>query len=333
MRGQFAFPQFQLPEFRPIPWTEFRAELLAEYEPPIRSHSTHRGMKHALDAVSDLGIESTSGLTTGAISDLVKAFAPGRSPNTVRTLLRYLQAASNQAFLRGYVRMSPFFGRGISSWVRASRPRGKKHHSREDIKAVLAWMAKQAAESEGWAQWRARRLYALTATLCYTGVRASEAYYLRMADVDLAAAVIWVRPNDEHQLKTGASEAPIPAAPALIPILADWLAHRLDAPPGFAIDESCEWIFPNVTRTGPWTAGSPGQKPRDRMKAVAAQAGVVGFTPLSCRHSLATHLKTAFGAGEGFVKRMLRHTNLTTQAWYTHDDIPNLRAGASGIEF
>jgi integrase len=327
------FQQFQIPELRPIPWKDFVTELMKEYEPPIKSPATRKGMAHALRTVGALGITSTEGLTSGLIAELVKTYAPGRSPNTVRTLLRYVQAACFQAYARGYVRMTPFFGRGLSAWMRPSRPRHKKHHSIEDIKAVLGLMAKQAAEAEGWAQWRARRLHALTATLCYTGVRASEAYYLKVTDIDLEHGIIWIRPHAEHQLKTDAAEAPIPMAPALKPILADWLAHRLDSPPGFEIDQKCEWAFPNTFRSSPWTSGSRGAKPRDRMKAVAAQAGVVGFTPLSCRHSLATHLKTAFNQGEGFVKRMLRHTSLQTQAWYTHDDLPNLRAGVSGVQF
>ena len=69
------------------------------------------------------------------------------------------------------------------------------------------------------------------------------------------------------------------------------------------------------------------------MKAVAAQVGVIGFGPLVLRHSMATHLMTAWGGSAGLVKRVLRHTTEQTQKWYVHDDLPGLKEAFKNVEF
>ena len=196
-------------------------------------------------------------------------------------------------------------------------------------------MLAQRDASHGWTKWRAGRLLALASVLCYTGVRASEALYLQISDLDLDGGFLHVREHEGHRLKTLAADNVVPLPPPLIPILKEWLAHRMDAPPDAKTDPACPWVFPNISRSAkaPWVQGSTGQRPLDRLKAVASQAGVEGFTLLSCRHSVVTHLKTSWGAGEGFAKLMCRHTNLSTQKHYTHSDLDGLREGASRIEY
>jgi integrase len=329
----FVPDDFRQPRVRTIAWETFVDEFLELYQPPMKSPATLRHMKHALGLLTELGVQTTADLTTTAIAELVKSHSDGRSPNTVRSRLRSIQAACTFAEKACYVRISPFRIRGIATWVRATPARGKKHHSRAELKAVLALMREQKDTLTGWAQWRARRLYALTALLIYTAMRAGEAYHLQMTDLDLERGVIWIRPHADHRLKTAASEAPIPIAPALRPILEEWVLHRLDAPDELQVDLKCPWLFPNAYRNSPWTSGSAGCKPRDRMVAVGSQAGVLGFTPLSLRHSAITHMKMAFGLGEGFVKRVARHTNLDTQAYYTHDDLDDLRDGIGKVEY
>jgi integrase len=319
-----------------IPWETFKSELMTFYAPPMRSRKTCHGMAHALRCLTELGLETTFDLTPALIARLVAGRPEGHSPNTVIGLLRYVQAACGYAERSMYVRVSPFRIRGLSTFVRKSQPHARKHASREEIRKVLDHMREQAAV-DGWKGWKAKRLYALTATLAYTGMRAGEAIWLKAADVDLAGGIIWIRSSGEHRTKTIAAEQPIPIPPPLGPILTEWLRHRMSRPPQFKIDsESCPWMWPTTRRLerAPWNEGGPGSKPRNRMKAVAGQVGVFGFGPLVLRHSMATHLMTSWGGSAGLVKRILRHTTEhTAQAWYVHDDLPGLKEAVKNVEF
>jgi integrase len=319
-----------------ISFARFREEVLSLYAPQFRSAASLRGMTHALRCMEEAGVCSTVDLTVSMLVILVTKRPPANSPNSTRTVLRYVQAACSFAEKMGYVRISPFKIRSIGSLVRATPARGKKHASRDEIRRVLDLMREQA-EVDGWRGWRAKRVYALTSTLAYTGIRAGEAYFLQVCDVDLERGVLWIVSRACHRTKTVAAAAPIPMPPPLIPILADWLKYyRMMRPPGCcAFDEACPWVFPNLRRSAkaPWAEGSMGTKPRERMQTVGAQAGVVGFGPLMLRHSFATHL-LHWGAGSGIVKRILRHTSeRTAQQWYTHDDLPNLKAAVANVEF
>jgi integrase len=322
----------------PIPWEAFKQELLKLYQRPARSRSTRTGMLHALKCLDALGVQSTADLTPTLIADLVASRPPEHSPNTVVGLLRYVQAACSYAEKRRYLHASPFRIRGLSTYARRSPARGRKHATREEVRKVLDHMREQA-KADGWKGWKAKRLFALTATLAYTGMRAGEAIWLQVADVDLQEGVIWVVSRKEHKTKTDAvgTATPLPLAPPLIPILEEWLPHRMSAPPSFKIDSAtCPWLFPTSRRhaNAPWHQGGPGTKPRDRMKAVAAQVGVLNLTPLVLRHSMATHLMTAWGGSAGLVKRVLRHTTEhTAQAWYVHSDLPGLKEAFRNVEY
>ena len=331
-------PQFpgQPHDVRPPTWAYFKEEFLSLYVPPLKARTSCSMMRYAIRCLEELGLQSLTDLTPALIGRLTASRPPTNSPNTTRGLLLYVQALCNYAAKSGFIRVSPFHIRPISSFVRQVPARGKKHASFEEIKAVLDLMREQA-KVDGWLGWKAKRLYALTATLAYTGMRDGEAKFLQVADIDLKEGIIWIVSRIEHKTKTHASAAPIAMPPKLIPILEEWLRHRMSRPPGFAIDsEDCPWVFPTLRRhaRAPWTSGGPGTCPRDRMRAVAAQAGVDGFGPLMLRHSMATHLIGRWGASAGIVMRILRHTTpRTAQVWYTHDDIPNLKAAVANVEF
>jgi integrase len=135
-----------------------------------------------------------------------------------------------------------------------------------------------------------------------------------------------------YRLKTEASAAPIPITEALVPILIDWLTHRLDTPLDFPVPIDCPWLFPNVNRRSNWRGGPKGHKPLDRLRDVAKRAGVEGLTFLALRHSFASHLE-AHGAGPAMIQRLLRHSNPTTQMWYRHADRPGMTDAISGFDF
>jgi integrase len=334
-------PDDQVDAFRgdaratPIPWDAFKDELMKLYQWPARARTTRNGMRHALKCLDKLGVQSTADLTPSLIADLVASRPPEHSPNTVVGLVRYVQAACSYAEKRRYVVASPFTIRGLSTYARRAPSLGRKHASREEVRKVLDHMREQA-KADGWKGWKSKRLFALTATLAYTGMRAGEAIWMHARDIELENGILWVVSRREHKTKTQASAAPLPLAPPLIPILEDWLRHRMSVPPGFKIQSAtCPWLFPTTRRheNAPWHEGGPGSTPRNRMKVVAAQVGVINFGPLVLRHSMATHLMTSWGGSAGLVKRVLRHTTEATQAYYVHADLPGLKEAFKNVEY
>jgi integrase len=307
-------------EALPIPFAAFSAELMKLYEPPLRAKSTCRGMRHMLAAVAEeLG---EAGTTAGLTPDLVGRLVAARthlSPHSVKGLLRCLKTACNYALQMGYLRSTPFAFR--KQWVRTPEPSVREHHSREEIARVLDLMARDVTRKDGWAQWRARRLHALAATVAFTGMRRMEALYLKVEDVLLDERMILIVSRPDNRLKTPNSAQPVPIPDALHKILNVWLP-----------DTGCEWAFPNVYRTAPWTGGSPGYKPLDRMKRLGKRAGVAGFTFMSLRHSWATHAEY-WGLSEAMIQRVLRHTSPQTQRHYRHADATNMRAALGDIDF
>jgi len=321
---------------RSIPFDQFTAEILRLYDPPHRATATRRQMRYVFEQVAALEVKTTADLTPVLVARFIESRPPGQSPRTLQSYLRVLRGLCNNAVINGYLRISPFALRRVSQWLgRIGPPAEKKHYSRDEIRRVLSLMAAHIEITAGWSQWRARRLYALTATVAYCGLRASEALYLHAADIRLEARYVNLTDRGRdggRALKTDASARPVPIPDALVPILQDWLSHRLDHPADFEIPP-CEWLFPTLNRKGPWTGGPPGTKPVQRLQAVAARAGVEGMTLQSLRRSLATHLEH-HGTGQAMITRILRHTDSkTTLTWYQQADIPNMVQAMASFDF
>src|SRR5271157_1056758 len=158
---------------RPIPFPEFRDEVLRLYDPPHRAAATRRQMSCVLDQVAALEVKTTADLTPVLVARVIEARPPGQSPRTLQSYLRVLRGICNNAVINGYLRVSPFALRRVSQWLgRIGPPAEKKHYSRDEIRRVLSLMAADVEVTAGWSQWRARRLYALTATVAYCGLRA-----------------------------------------------------------------------------------------------------------------------------------------------------------------
>src|SRR5271166_5196734 len=93
---------------RPIPWDDFRTELLAMYKPPLRAIATRREVTHVLNLVAELGVKTTAGLDTGLIARVCEAWPPERSGRTLQKNLRYLRVMANYAVNSGWLKVSPF---------------------------------------------------------------------------------------------------------------------------------------------------------------------------------------------------------------------------------
>ena len=316
----------------PIPWDRFRAELLALYDPRLRSPATRRGIVHALGVLESLGVTSTADLTVTLIGRIVTTRDPKLSPNTVIGLLRYVQSIASHAAKCGYLRVSPFAIRPLRTWCRRSAPKGVKHLTKVQIRAILDLLAKDVAESVGFKQWRCRRLECLVNVAAYTGMRKSELLFMKVEDIDIEAGMIYVADRAEHRTKTEKSAAPVPIPGGLRPKLIEWLEHRLDAPPAM-LRPINPWVFTNIMSPTPWTGGSPGSRALCAFKKVAERAGVEVASFQMLRRSLATHLESA-GAGEAMIMRLLRHSNIQTgRTFYRKADVDNMRAAVDGFAY
>ena len=263
----------------------------------------------------------TDCLTPLLIARVVAARPATESSLHTHSIVARLSVACRYAKSRGYIRVSPFDFR--KSFVRRGHPIGKvRHHPLADLKRVLDLLAREVLEREDWPQWRARRLYALTALFCFTGLRLNEGLHLRIEDIDLEARMIAIVPRVGNRLKTELSAQPVPIPDALATILANWLPHT-----------GSDWVFPGVTRKGPWINGPRGHRPLDQLRAAGERAGVQDLTFLSLRHSFATNGESAWGLSREVIQRILRHADQTTQNWYRHADTDNLRRAVGGIGF
>lgn len=323
----------QLVTFRPIPFARFQAELLELYKPPLRAKGTYRMMRAVLETAGGLlGADATTEhLTPSLVARFIAACAGNENPNTTYGKLSYLRAACSHAEQAGYLRSSPF--RIRRRWFRRVTPRDKKHHSREEIARVLALLSREVQIKTGYDRWYAVRLYALIATVAYTGLRRDEALYLRTDDVNLEARLLLIRSRRQRETKTEASAQPVAMPPALVPILAAWLP-RLILPRSLegAPRVDAGWVFPNMHRTGPWTGGASGYKPLDAVRKAGERAGVRDFTFLSLRHSWGTHAEH-WGLSDAQIQRQLRHTNTQTQWHYRHAEAQNMREAVVAVDF
>ena len=282
-----------LPADRPIRWDKFRAAMMVLYKPPLRARSTEAAMDTTFDLLEGK-IVKTSDLTPVVVAGLVEAeLAKGNSPWTIDAHLRRVRSMANFAVANGWLRRSPFLARPVRSWVRLGRPQVRPHQSREEIARVLELLAKDVEELRGWARWRARRLQALV---------------------------------------TGSAQ-PVALPSAAVPVLDDWLRHRLDRPPGVERPASVPWLFPNIRMTNAWFDGKSPYRPVDRLRIVARRAGVEEMSFHSLRRSLATHLE-AHGCGQAMISRVLRHDDpRTTRDHYQGTDVPNMLRAVEDFRF
>jgi len=319
---------------KPIGLARLRAEFLGLYDPAanLASRKHHARFRLIFDRLEALGVVRTSQLNLDLVTRFIAARPPGQSPHTLKSLLNSLKTICSHAETARYLSVSPFRLKGIRHWVKAPRPTGKRHCNPAEIRRVLDVMKGDVAARTGWGKWRAHRLYALTATVAYTGIRAGEAQRLHVADIDLEQGVVNIVPRGKS-LKTPGSEQPVAMPPGLKPILEAWLKDRLSRPKGFVIPpaEEIPWLFPNIRRRNAWLSGPPGAKPLDRLKAVAARAGVV-MTFQVLRRSWAT-IAEALGVPQGLISRQLRHSDVrTTKEWYQERDLDMLKDSVEHFE-
>lgn len=321
---------------RPQHWPKFRALIMPAFQPPLVSRQYGVKVKRFLGELETLNladdgepprhIETTADLGPRLVSRLVQSRPAGESPYTLRDRLALLQRVCRLAVDYRCLAVSPFTTTPIRRIVRVGKPRDKRALSREEVRRLFQVLRHDVATKRGWALFRARRLLAAVAVAVYTGLRRNELLLLHVADVDLDARVIRLqaRGNRGMGLKTEGSGQPVGMPLALVPIVRDWLAHRLDGPTGFPVPEDCPWMIPNVRRTGPWLHARAAICPLGRLKVVARRAGIDDINWQMLRRTLSTHLEF-FGAGEAGIQRQLRHSDpKVSQEHYRKADEANI---------
>jgi integrase len=327
---------------RAIAWRRFVA---SEVEPllapslvtPKHAAEVRRVLREVEALRDDDGeplLKTTADLTLSLVAKYLESMPRGQSPYTARNRLRKLSMVCNLAVANRRLAASPFGVRPIRKLIRCGRPQGKRHLDLAELRRLLEALGRDVAQRKGWSGWRARRLQALVSLVMYTGLRRDEALHLQVQDLDIPARMIRLEPhNKAGEFKTESSAQSVAMPEALIPILEEWLAHRMDAPEGYPMPAECPWVFPGSRRTSPWREGSPGYKPLDRLQRVARRAGLSHVTFHALRRSLSTHME-AFGVGVSMIQRCLRHaTASVTETFYRQQDEENMRQAVRDITF
>lgn len=300
-----------------IPFTDFAAEALALYRPPLRRPGTYRKLRQVLAEFAAL-CGTTAELSPAAVARWI-AEHPGRRLATVRTLLSTFRAATRHGEASGYLRC-PFRTRPLARCLpRIDDEPIDRHLSTAQVARVLLQADREAEGGD----WRGRRLRTLIYLAAYTGARAAELLALRVEDLDLAEGLVWIRPNARRALKTRSSRRRIPIPAPLRRVLEEWVG-RGDGP--------SPWLIPHTELTGPWLSGAPRNKPLACVRALGERAGVAGVTLLAFRHAFAS-AADAWQVGPKALQDLMGHSSPATQWGYRHADLDQLRTAADRIRF
>lgn len=294
-----------------VPLSAWSERVLARYAPP-GPRSTRARMGQAVREAA--GLLTPAATTADLTADLALAYSRWLAkrrvrPATANGLLRALRTACNLAVEWRWLASSPFSR--FAGWhdELAVRPSGRaRSFSRAQIGRLLGLLRARSARS-----WTDHRLYAFALLLAYTGLRRNEALSLRRDEIDWRRRIVWIEPRPDRKLKTRASAAGVPLPEAAVPDLRRW-------------SRACRsvWLYPGVTRSGPWLGGAAGKRAGDQLAEAGRELGLRGLTPHSLRHSLATHLAGHWGLSPRQVQLVLRHADVPTQRRYVHPELADL---------
>ena len=187
---------------RAIPIEQFRKDFLALYQPPLRAIATKRDDPRLRPGAGPRRRKFGrfhDGLACPAVRSVpLRAISPDapKAPAIPAVI-------ANHAVNNGWLKVSPFTVQPLRQWVpRVGPPAPKKWFAPQDVRRVLDLLQEDCLTTEGWARWKAYRLWAVVSVVAYAGLRATEALTLHVADVDLDRRIISVsarrRPDTRH---------------------------------------------------------------------------------------------------------------------------------------
>jgi len=218
----------------------------------------------------------------------------GLAPKTVRSIYNVMRLTFKFAVKWGYLRENPMAEK------RVELPRGSTKRSKQPIQLSPAWFFLLLTKLP----LRERLAVAFS---CWLGPRISEAFGLKLQDLDLDEGVVIFRRGFVQGritlLKTEASRANLPLPDEVLDVLRQW---RSVTP--HAMDE--DWVF-----ASPYTKGKrpfwPAQLLKTHIKPVALKAGLPSIGWHSFRHTVSAWGKEA-GLDLEDIKTLLRHENIAT---------------------
>jgi site-specific recombinase XerD len=155
---------------------------------------------------------------------------------------------------------------------------------------------------------RGRRNYALCATMFLAGLRVSEICHLKLEDVDLAGATLYIRDGK------GRKDRRVPITPRLVRILQLWIDGRRRESRGGGAESP--WVFTRmhrVDRQGPLHTRAVYNMVRRKIVPIVGRK----LSPHAFRHSYATHIWEESGDLR-LTQHLVGHENIRTTAIYTH---------------
>jgi len=189
-------------------------------------------------------------------------------------------------------------------------------HSIDELRRVLDYLRARTGT------WDGARVYTLASFLLHTGCRRNETLLGHLDDLDLDTGLYEVVART--RLKTERSARLVPLPPDLVEDLRRWMPQAASV-----------WLFPNLSRTGPWVSGAPGRRPTERLRAAGDAVGVAGLTCQSMRHCYATWGRRRFGIDSLTMRDVLGHTSERTHwDYYLGDEERHaLVAAVRGVSY
>jgi integrase len=261
---------------RSVPIAELGEELERHYTSKGVSAGTLGQVRRVVRMFGDIGVAQTRQLDDDAIGRFQAAIPSSLAERSRAALLRRARAILNLAVKWGLLGSMPKMP-AIPAPEDFANVKPISSPPRSDVKKLLDHLLADSGRS-----WEAYRIYALAAVIVYAGLRRDEALRLKVADVDLAGGVIWIR-RRQGMRWTRLPDA-IRMSADLRAILGGWL-RRADS----------EWVFPGKSRTGPWhQIGGGGRKRKSSALAHLKAAGrAAGIGPITFRELRQFHLDNA----------------------------------------
>ncbi len=306
-----------------LSWSDFRAEYLGFYTPPLYPRATYFSVRRVLDVCEECGVKSLADLRPKLVSSFCsRTHGKDGKPiavATVATQLSYLRTLCGYAVTQGYISVDPTKAR--KTWISDTEAEfDKQHLCRTEALAVY----RQAEAEAATGSWKAGRLEFLVKLIALLGLRKSEALGLHAADINLEDRTVLIRKHVRRRIKTGKkAEAYLPMPDELVRAAERWLPRC-----------GGKWAIPACDVEKPWLSGGPSSRPLEQLRGLGLRSGVPGVNFLIWRHTWATHAESLWGLSDGQIQRILRHTRpMTAKQYYRHADLANLRAPMASIDF